>query len=231
MTKLNHPNIVKVHEYGQSSGIDYIVMNYIEGKTLDKLLLTKEFDDSKLLNMYLEFLDGIASIHKIGVIHRDLKLSNIIVTAEEKFVLIDFGLGKIISDSHVSSLMTTQIMGSPPYMAPEQTYPNAIHDRRTDIWALGAIFYHILTKNRIFHKKKCEDLIYAIRFQDHKAAREYRPELPWQLEAICNCALQKNKKDRYQSVRSMIKDIRNFLKGENITAKRFRSFSAYSFLL
>lgn len=217
--QIQHPNLVSIHEYNELDGIDYIVMDYIQGMRLDQVLNQIDFTSPKILKKFIDFLDGINAIHKIGIIHRDLKLSNIMYNEIDNcFILLDFGLSKIIKEGDSSSLVTTQILGSPPYMSPEQTYHGSQHDIRTDIWALGAIMYQMLTKKMPFEERDLPKLIYAIRFQQQKSIREHNLKLPWELDAICNCALQKDKAKRYQSVEFLAKDIHQFLEGKKIAA-------------
>lgn len=229
LAKLKHEHIVNTYEYGEINGVHFLVMDYLEGETLDQAIQTQKLTYTKWLEKFLTLLEAIDFIHKSNIVHRDLKPSNIMMTTQGKLVLIDFGLGKIMREEGESSLLTTQIMGSLPYMAPEQTITEGEHDFRTDIWALGVILYEMLTQKRPFKSKKNRKLIFNIQYKKQKSILEHKSNLPWQLDAICNCALQKKKEDRYQSIAEMKKDIKRFMNGDEIFVARSKILQIFRY--
>ncbi len=214
LSKLKHPNIVRIHDYDEIDGVDFFVMDYLSGTTLDKVPLVTFSSYENWLEKFISLLDAVKSMHQENIVHRDLKPTNIMMTEENELVIFDFGLGKILESQ---SSITTQIIGTPAYMAPEQTFVRGEHDVRTDIWALGIIFYQMLTQKLPFADSSNHSLIHSIRHQQPRPLHFHNSDLPWQLNAICQRALQKNKDNRYSTVSAMAEDIQMFLEGKEIS--------------
>lgn len=207
-----HPNLIKIHDFGSEGGRDFLVMDYLEGESLNRALLRLSLSHQQWLYQFIPLLGAVEKLHENRIIHRDMKPENLMVIEKKKLVLIDFGLGKILDSSEGSPVqLTTQILGTPYYMAPEQTEPDGNHDHRTDIWALGVILYQILTRTLPFQNDDINRLFHGIRYQNPPKMVSMDPTIPSGLEAVCQKALQKSKKDRYQSVGEMKEEIKEVL--------------------
>jgi serine/threonine protein kinase len=145
--KLNHPNIVAIHDFGTTNGLYYIVMEYVEGTNLRQLLRDASFDAKDALAIVPQLCDALQYAHEEGVIHRDIKPENILLDKRGRVKIADFGLAKLFGhDSMEANLTeTNQVMGTVKYMAPEQMEGAKDIDHRADIYSLGVVFYEMLT--------------------------------------------------------------------------------------
>lgn len=200
---LNHPTIVVIHEIGEEDGIDYIVMEYIEGKTLDALIPRGGMKLGEALRIGSAIADGLAKAHAAGIVHRDLKPSNVMVGDDGRVKVLDFGLAKlteVASVGEVEATMTVRpetedgvIVGTTPYMSPEQAEGKKL-DGRSDIFSLGAVLYEMVSGRRAFSGQSRTAILSAILreerglFADSKSffvpssggsARQIAPELGW----------------------------------------------------
>ena len=143
IARLEHPHILPVYDYGKTDdGTTYIVMRYIEAGTLADLLSAEDPDLNEAIRLFKQIADALAYAHEQGVVHRDMKPSNILVDGRRQTFLTDFGLARIVEGD--SSLTGSMILGTPTYMAPEQCEGQPA-DERSDIYALGIILYEMLT--------------------------------------------------------------------------------------
>ena len=150
---LNHPNIITIYDIGNESGIDFIVMEYVEGKTLDQRIPRKGMKSSEVLKLGVQMADALAKAHSAGIVHRDLKPSNVMVTDDGLVKVLDFGLAKLteVSESGEEATLTLQsqteegtIIGTLSYMSPEQAEGRKV-DARSDIFSFGAVLYEMVT--------------------------------------------------------------------------------------
>jgi serine/threonine protein kinase/tetratricopeptide (TPR) repeat protein len=158
---LNHPNIVTVHDIDQSDGVDFIAMEYVEGKTLDELIGRKGLKLSEALKYAIQIADALARAHAAGIVHRDLKPRNVMVTGDGRAKVLDFGLAKLTETAPVGpedSTLTEQpstelglIVGTAAYMSPEQAEGKKV-DARSDIFSFGSLLYEMLTGRRAFRR-------------------------------------------------------------------------------
>ncbi len=206
---LDHPNIVIVHDYGVTENRQpYMVMEYIQGKGLDVAL--KESDGLPLkpaLNMLVPVCDGLAHAHDVGILHRDIKPSNIMLKDSLQRgpvpKLLDFGMSKLKSlDSEGTDLTRSQqLLGSPPYMSPEQVLGNA-PDERSDVYAFGCVIFETVTGYPCFFGKTAVEILVKhvqdppMTFQEVQPDRTY----PKELDYLVKRALAKKPEDRYQSM-------------------------------
>ena len=161
---LNHPNIVTIHEIFQAQGTDFIVMEFVAGKTLDQLITRRGLRVPEALKYSVQIADALAKAHAAGIVHRDLKPANIMIADDGRVKILDFGLAKLTepdSDSNESQATQTTSMDSAPqteegavigtvaYMSPEQAEGRAV-DARSDIFSFGAVLYEMLTGHRAF---------------------------------------------------------------------------------
>src|SRR6202165_2167786 len=206
---LNHPHICTLFDIGQQDGIDYLVMEYLEGKTLAQRLLKGSLPVEQVLKYAIEISDALDKAHRKGVTHRDLKPGNIMVT-KTGTKLLDFGLAKLRQDAApvtplselatVNDPLTAQgtIVGTLQYMAPEQLEGKEV-DARTDIFAFGAVVYELATGKRAFEGKSQASLIAAILEREPPAMSSLEPMTPPALDRVVKKCLAKEPEKRWQA--------------------------------
>jgi tRNA A-37 threonylcarbamoyl transferase component Bud32 len=147
LARLNHPSIVTVHDFGESEGLFYFVMEFVEGRNLRELLAQGQVEPALALRIIGQICDALSYAHEAGLVHRDIKPENVLLDREDRARIADFGLAKLLEGSAVETSLTAthQVMGTPHYMAPEQIETPAKVDQRADIYSLGVVFYEMLT--------------------------------------------------------------------------------------
>ncbi len=226
LAALKHPNIVAIHESGTAAGSFYFVMDYVSGQPLDVYMAADRRSVRETLTLFQKICEAVNAAHLRGVIHRDLKPGNIRIDPEGQPQILDFGLAKVapgqIGDESVAMTMTGQFIGSLPWASPEQAegVPSKI-DVRTDVYSLGVILYHMLTGKFPY------DIVgsfHEVLDRVMKAApvrpRTLRREIDDEVETIMLKCLSKDRERRYQSAGELGRDIRSYLNGEAIEAKR-----------
>lgn len=148
LARLNHPNIVTVHDFGRSSDQHYLIMEFVDGVTLRDAMQTNTVTEEQGMQIVASICDALAYAHSTGIVHRDLKPENILIDHFGRVKIADFGLARLVSERQPDRRLTTtgQIMGTLHYMAPEQVERPTEVDHRADIYALGVIFYELLTR-------------------------------------------------------------------------------------
>lgn len=208
---LDHPNICTVHEVGEAEGRPFIAMQYVDGQTLRRLIDGRPLKLDRLLSIALQIADALSAAHERGVIHRDIKTGNIIVTANGQAKMLDFGLAKPLeqadgeTDTHLT--MTGQVMGTPASMSPEQTRGEPTN-QCSDIFSFGCVLYEMATGQTPFKGKTKAEVIGALLHKAHTPAIEVNRAIPARLSALIDRALAKDPADRYQSAREMITELR-----------------------
>jgi uncharacterized repeat protein (TIGR03803 family) len=217
ISSLNHPPICTIHDIGRDGDIDFIVMEHLEGQTLAQHLKTARIPYQDLLRIAIEISRAIDYAHARGVIHRDLKPGNIMLTANGA-KLVDFGLARwraeigergsgagVAPSRNVALTMTGSVIGTPQYMAPEQIERRDV-DGRADIFALGAVIFEMATGRRAFERTVGE-IASAGRSIDPPDIRSLRPEIPTALQAlVCRC-LMKSPQQRWQSAGDLVQEL------------------------
>ncbi len=148
LARLSHPNIVAVHDFGESGGFCYLIMEYVDGVNLRQAMRAGRFTPEQALNIIPALCDALQFAHSQGVLHRDIKPENILLDSKGRVKIADFGIAKIISEDAGDAMLLTQSgarLGTAPYMAPEQIEQPATVDHRADIYSLGVVFYEMLT--------------------------------------------------------------------------------------
>lgn len=224
LSQLRHPNIVSVLETGQLSGNYYFVMDFIEGWSLDDFVVENRPDVKTLLEHFACICDAVNVAHLRGIIHRDLKPGNVRVDRGGSPHVMDFGLAKVSEhdDFHTAMTMTGQFVGSLPWASPEQVEatPEGI-DIRTDVYSIGVMLYHALTGKFPYPVgESFRQTIDHICHTEPEPPGALREELGDEVDQIVLKCLKKERELRYQSAGSIAKDIRRYLNGEAIEAKR-----------
>ena len=207
--QLKHPNIIDVHDLAEEDGRAYIVMELLDGEDLKEKLKRREYIPlERRLQMMLDLCSALAYAHDREVVHRDLKPGNIQITASGRVKVLDFGLARI-ADSDMTA--TGMVMGTPSYMSPEQLEGKKV-DERSDIFALGSVFYELFSYRKAFEGRTLAEAFAKIAREDPVPLHEVNPTIPEQLSAIIQKALQKGRDDRHQSMAEMGADLEAFQK-------------------
>ena len=203
---LNHPNIVTIYDAGQEDGIFYIAMEFIEGTTLHELLAEKHvLPTDEVVQITRQICRGLDYAHSNGIVHRDVKPANIMLTPNGTVKIMDFGIAK--TGGQVTN--TGQVLGTPNYMAPEQVKGRPL-DGRSDLFSLGVILYEMLTGEKPFVGQNVTTIIYKIVNETPITPRDLDVTVHPGLNAIVTKALAKAPDDRYQSGAELIRDIENY---------------------
>lgn len=226
LARLKHPNIVTIHDSGTAAGGLYFVMDYIVGRPLDEYMRSPDAPKSikDTLNLFESICQAVNAAHLAGIIHRDLKPSNIRIDSEGKPYILDFGLAKMsLGDSEASMMtMTGQFLGSLQWASPEQAagMPGKI-DMRTDVYSLGVVLYQMLTGEfpYLVTGSMHEVLIQIMQTEPRKAST-LRREVNDEVDTIVLKCLNKDRERRYQSAGELARDIKHYLTGQPIEAKR-----------
>ena len=213
LAKLNHLNIVKVMDYGEFEGQPYLVMPYLQGGTLKELLQGEPMDWQEASQLLIPIAKALGYAHQREVIHRDVKPANILITETGEPLLTDFGVAKIIDDEATMDLTGTHAtVGTPEYMAPEQITAKSV-DHRADIYALGIVFYEMVTGRKPFQADTPMAVLFKHVSEPLPRPTQYVPSLPKEVEKILLKALAKDPENRYQSMGEMAAALESLLSG------------------
>jgi len=216
VSSLNHPNICTLYDIGQHDGIDFIVMEYIEGETLASRLERGALPLERALQVGVQIADGLDKAHRRGIVHRDLKPGNIMLT-KDGAKLLDFGLAKLMAPDAVvaeSALATEDkpltaegtLVGTVQYMAPEQLEGKEA-DARTDVFAFGAVLYEMITDNKAFEGTSQASLIAAIMSSEPRRLSKLQANSPAALDRTVAKCLAKDPEERWQTARDLVDDL------------------------
>jgi Tol biopolymer transport system component/predicted Ser/Thr protein kinase len=204
-SSLNHPHIITVYDIGSEGDMDFIVMEYVSGKSLDQLIPRKGMRLNQALKLAVQMADAMAKAHSAGIIHRDLKPGNVMVSDDDRVKVLDFGLAKLteVLDSgegttQIQSLTETgTIVGTASYMSPEQAEGKKV-DARSDIFSFGSVLYEMVTGQKAFQSDSKLATLATIIKQEPKAVSQLVPDIPADLAKIINRCLRKDQDRRFQ---------------------------------
>jgi eukaryotic-like serine/threonine-protein kinase len=225
---LNHPNIAHIYEIGESDGLHFIAMEFVDGQTLRELIHGGT-DLAKLLRYLQHAAEGLAKAHAANIVHRDLKPDNIMVTREGHTKILDFGLAKLIEpqrssgtgSSDIATAILKQhskpglILGTVGYMSPEQAQGQLV-DQRSDIFSFGCILFEAVTGQRAFEGKDIIDSLNKIIREPVRPVSDLNPSAPTDLQRVVRRCLAKDPDERYQTIKDVaieLKEVRRELKG------------------
>lgn len=204
---LSHPNICVIHEVGEAEDRLFIAMEYVEGESLRDKIKKKSLKTEDALAIVSQVAAGLGEAHRKGIIHRDIKSANIMVTDKGQAKVMDFGLAKLRGGTSLTKSQTT--LGTVAYMSPEQARGDEV-DQRTDLWSLGVVLYEMLAGELPFKGDRDVSIIHSIIHEDPKPIKLRKPPVPLELQQVIARALKKNREARYGSAEDILKDLRKY---------------------
>lgn len=219
---IRHPCIVPVIETGEEKGYPFYTMEFVEGSTMERYVADKklEREPKKICELVRGVAGAVQNFHQRGIIHRDLKPGNILVAEDNVPKIIDFGIAKKLVPDSDSSTIEGEILGTPYYMSPEQATGRVTEvDTRTDVYALGAILFELLTGAPPWKGLRQARLIAAIQEEDPESIRAKNPAVELDLESIVFKAMSKERERRYQSAADLATDLERYENNMTVTAR------------
>jgi serine/threonine protein kinase len=215
-SSLNHPNIVTIHDIGQTGSIHYIATEFIDGQTLRQKLKNGRFELSDKLEVIIQIAEALAAAHAAGFIHRDIKPENVMIRKDGYVKVLDFGIAKRISSREAAEEDTTSqsitatgsVLGTAHYMSPEQARGQKV-DARTDIFSLGVTIYEMLTGQQPFTGDTEIDVAAAILTKEQEPLEHAAPGTPIELRRLVNKALRKRPEERHQTISELLGELKS----------------------
>jgi serine/threonine-protein kinase len=231
---LNHPNIAHIYEIGESDGVHYIAMEFVNGETLRHKMRRERADLPKLLRFLQHAAEGLARAHAVGIVHRDLKPDNIMITQDGHAKVLDFGLAKLVEQSTVTNSDSSDVatavmpqhstpgtvMGTIGYMSPEQAQGKTKNiDQRSDVFSFGCILFEACTGQKPFEGESVIKSLHMVVYEAPPLIADLNPSAPPELQRIVRRCLAKDPDDRYQSIKDVaieLRELRRELEGARI---------------
>jgi serine/threonine protein kinase len=226
---ITHPAVAQVYDVDEADGVTFIAMELVEGDTVRQLVTKRDLDVMAALEIAIQVGEGLARAHELGIVHRDIKSENIMVTRDGHAKILDFGLAKLdplrnhegtsagTGEEHISQIATMaetkpgMVVGTVAYMSPEQARGRQV-DFRSDIFSLGVTLYEMSTGKLPFSGDSPLDTMHAIAFEETRPVTMLRQNLPSDLQRIIARCLRKRPEDRYPDTRSLIAELRSLRK-------------------
>lgn len=204
---LSHPYICTIHEIGEEESKSFIAMEYVEGKSLKNKIDRGPIDMEEALDIAIQVAKGMEQAHKKGIVHRDIKSANIMVTDMGQAKIMDFGLAKVKGGTLLTREGTT--LGTVAYMSPEQARGEEV-DHRTDIWSLGIVLYEMLSGQLPFIGDREASILYSVVHEEAKPVTAWNSEIPTELQKIIDRCLKKNPESRYSTAADILVALKAF---------------------
>jgi predicted Ser/Thr protein kinase len=220
---ITHPAIAQVYDVDEADGVTFIVMELVEGQTVRQLITAHDLDLLSALEVAIQVGEGLARAHETGIVHRDIKSENIMVTKDGHAKILDFGLAKLNplhnvpsnsgAEEHMSQMATVaqtqagMVVGTLAYMSPEQARGRSV-DHRSDIFSLGVTLYEMATGQLPFSGQSPLDTMHAIAFEETRPITSLRQNLPPELHRIISRCLRKRPEDRYPDAKALVDDLK-----------------------
>jgi Tol biopolymer transport system component len=202
---LDHPNICMIHEVGEAGGQVFLAMGYVDGPEVRAKIKQRPLKLDEALDIAIQAAEGLRASHHKGIVHRDIKSSNLMLTSAGQVKIMDFGLAQLTEGTRLTR--TDTMLGTPAYMSPEQAQ-RLPTDRRTDIWSLGVVLYEMATGRLPFEGEREAAVVHSIAHEPHEPITALRVGVPTELDRIVGKALAKNPQERYQHLDDMLVDLR-----------------------
>jgi tetratricopeptide (TPR) repeat protein len=237
-SSLSHPNIARIYEAGEDDGRAFIAMEYVDGQSLEERIARGPLSMDEIVAIALQLAGAVEEAHAHGVIHRDLKPSNVMLTARGDVKVLDFGLAKFSDAAHDATAWKSEtglVLGTVPYMSPEQALGNGA-DARSDIFSIGVVLYELVTGRLPFAAATAAGTLVRIVNEQPEAMARFNYDLPPELERIVRKCLEKAPERRYQSATELLVDLRNFDRDRLLAAPararvRFRGIAGMVLLM
>ncbi len=220
--RLHHPHILPLHDSGDADSFLYYVMPYVEGESLrDKLARDGQLPMSEAVNVLREMADALAYAHERGIVHRDIKPDNVLLSGRHA-LLADLGIAKAVTDTTPYSQLTTAgvILGTPDYMAPEQAAADRHIDHRVDIYAFGVMAFELLAGRPPFHGRSPQEVLAAHVMETPEPITVHRAEIPARLNRLVMRCLEKKPADRWQSAEDIVRELEALGRTDQTVATR-----------
>ncbi|HEY3966700.1 MAG TPA: serine/threonine-protein kinase [Planctomycetaceae bacterium] len=219
---LRHSGIIPIFATGAEAGLHYYAMELIPGPSLDRMsprsLPISGEDFARIAGLMADVASALDHAHSQGIIHRDVKPSNLILAADGRLRIGDFGLARFAENPGMT--LTDEILGSPAYMSPEQAAGRVPIDRRSDVYSLGVTLYEMLALRPPFTGARRDELLFKIIHDEPLPPSRWNAHVPYQLETICLKAIEKDAVRRYQSAADLARDLQHYCAGRSIAARR-----------
>jgi serine/threonine protein kinase len=206
---LNHSNITQIYAIEETDDDVFIAMEFVKGQELREEVGSKKLEVRNVIEIAVQIVEGLQAAHEKGIVHRDIKSSNIMITEKGKVKIMDFGLAKVGSGIQLTKEQST--LGTAPYMSPEQIRGEEV-DQRSDIWSFGVVLHEMLTRKQPFKGDYEQAVIYAILNDQPEPISDLRSGVPLDLERIVNKILAKDPNERFQSTDDLLVDLKSVQK-------------------
>ncbi len=217
---LDHPNICTIYEVGESNGQAFLAMAYVDGPEVRSKIKERPLKLDEALDIAIQAAEGLRAAHQKGVVHRDIKSSNLMLTSTGQVKILDFGLAQLTGGTRLTR--TDSVLGTPAYMSPEQAQRKE-KDRRTDIWSLGVVLYEMATGRLPFDGDSEVAVLHAIINTQHEPVTALRTGVPLELDRILAKTLAKDPDERYQHIDELLVDLRALWKASKAGAAAGRT--------
>lgn len=216
VSALNHPNIITIYEIGETEQGSFLATEFVDGRTLREVLKHDSMTLVRILRIIEQVANALVAAHAADIVHRDIKPENVMVRRDAIVKVLDFGLAKpneeisLSTSSSNNKTVPGTVMGSARYMSPEQARGHDV-DARTDIWSVGVVLYEMLTGRAPFDGEAAADTLAAVIYKEPEPLAAILPNAPPELQRILRKALQKDREERYQSVKDLALDVKDLL--------------------